>query len=215
MHYPIIVINIMEMLSTLPKDEFFSGFSESVKGAVIFDTGFFHKLERYGDKKDFSYKNPELMSIMNHSAYLKMINSQMPVSHKIKLLYGHAIGHGYEIMGKDHIRHGDAVAIGMTIEGALACLLKLWNIKQLQAQTKLLKALHLPVMPKSYNNKLVDILLERMTHYKKLVTKDTYAFVFPVSIGKVADGNGTFLTHVPRKDLRSLLFKAFRLVKEL
>lgn len=210
-HYPIAVINIMNMLQTLPKQEFFSGFAEAVKAAVLFDRKFFQELEQYANIGDFSSINPKLFAIMYHSASLKMKNSEMPKLYKIKLLYGHGVGHGIELLGRQ-IRHGDAVAIGMTIEGALACLLGIWNTKEWQDQTKLLRKLHLPTARQGLEYS-IDRLMEKMSHYKKLIAPGKFGFILPEKIGKVSYGDGMFLTFVARSRMKVLLQRAILLAR--
>lgn len=214
-HYPVRVINIVSMLETLPKPEFFSGFAEAVKAAVLFDRKFFKELEEYAQKGDFSSKNPKLLGIMSHSALLKMKNSEMPKQHKIKLLYGHAVGHGIELLGGTRMRHGDAVAIGMTIEGALACLLGIWNTKEWQDQTRLLQNLYLPVAPALATDSVIHSFIKKMRHYKKLVAPGSFGFILPEKIGRVSDGDGGFLIFVPQSQIKALLQKAIRLACSL
>ena len=206
-HYPEFVINITELLKSLPQEEFFSGFSEAVKAAVLFDRDFFLLLDQYATKKDFLYTNPYLFQIMKKSASLKMQNSEVPTQHKIKLLYGHAVGHALETLANGRLRHGDAISIGITIEGAIACILKIWDKKEWEKQTRLLEKLHLPILvPKKYNS---QVITEKMKLYKKLVTQDAFAFVFPQKIGQVATTcQDNFLTYVKQDEFLKLFNQA-------
>ncbi len=212
-HYPKLVVNIMDTLETLPQDLFFCGFSEAVKAAVLFDKSFFIQLENYAKKHDFSCSNYELLKIMKKSAGLKMQNSEMPVSHKIKLLYGHAVGHALEILSDGKLNHGKAVSIGMTIEGAIACLFNIWNRDEWKRQTNLLKSLHMPVLvPEKFDIKLI---LEKMKLYKKLMTKDEYAFVLPNKIGQVASiQKDVFLSYINKNNFPKILNQSLLFIKK-
>lgn len=211
-HYPICVINIMETLKTLPRKEFLSGLAESVKAAVLFDANFFLLLENYASKQDFSYDNYQLFKIIKHSAGLKAQNSEASFPHKIKLLYGHAVGHALEILAKGKISHGDGVSIGMTIEGAIACLLGIWNNAEWIKQTNLLRKFHLPTLiPSKYS---VSMITEKMKLYKKLITPNAFGLVLPNKIGQVQENNKEYLIFIHKNDIRLLFNKAIKLVNE-
>jgi 3-dehydroquinate synthetase len=136
-----------------------------------------------------------------------MQNSEVPTQHKIKLLYGHAIGHALEMLANGRLRHGDAVSIGITIEGAIACLLKIWNKTEWKKQTQLLEKLSLPILvPKKYKPQAI---LEKMKLYKKLVTYGAFAFVLPQKIGQVATTHqDNFLTCVKQNEFLELFNQA-------
>lgn len=213
-HYPLGVINIMDTLKTLPQDEFVSGLAEAVKAAVLFDADFFHKLEKYASEQDFSYKNYRLLEIMKHSASLKMKNSEAPPHHKIKLLYGHAVGHALEILAQGKIRHGEGVAIGMTVEGAVACLLGIWDRNEWIRQTQLLKKLYLPTsVPPKYTTRMI---IEKMKKYKKLVSFDAFGFVLLKKMGDVAfyHSESNFLTYIKKNDFLNILNEALKFMHE-
>jgi len=210
MHYPLAVINILETMKTLPKAEFLSGFSEAVKGAVLFDKDYFEMLENnIQDILTFNNSN-KLCGIIAHAAKLKMLNAELPSEHKIKLLYGHAIGHAIEMSSNNRFRHGDAVSIGITIEGAIAYLLKYWKINEWRRQTTLLLNLSLPIkFPNSLN---VDNLFNRMSLYKKLVNNGAYGFIFPSNIGSVVKHHEGYVTYVPIHQVKKLVNQAITFI---
>lgn len=212
MHYPILVVNVMEILKTLPGDEFFSGLAEAIKAAVLFDQRFFKQLQTYANRQDFSYENPALLDIMKHSACLKMKNSEDPPNHKIKLLYGHAIGQALELYGEKRLKHGEAVAIGMTIEGAIAFQLGIWNKEQWQEQTELIKKFHLSIT--LLTGILIKNLIQKMKLYKKLIKEKSFGFIFPIQIGKVSEKNKSFLTYISENKIEGVLKNALSLVQQ-
>jgi 3-dehydroquinate synthase len=62
------------------------------------------------------------------------------------LNYGHTIGHGIEAAtGYRGLTHGEAIAVGMTLEAALAVRLGLCDAALRNRQTRLLHAAGLPV----------------------------------------------------------------------
>ncbi len=204
-HYPILVVNILKSLENLPKDEFWSGFGEIVKAGALFDKEFFLRLEKLSKNKTIDLKNKDLLDIIRHSAHLKMKNSQEPPQHKIKLLYGHAVGHALETLLKN-AKHGECVAIGMNIEGAIACYLGIWKKDEWLRQKRLLKAFGLPVeFPKKVS---LDSLLSKMLLYKKLVTSEGFQFILPKKIGEVAStSRNGWLTTISKKEIKSIFKK--------
>lgn len=210
MHYPLTVINILETMKTLPKEEFVSGFSEAVKGAVLFDKHYFKELENNVQNILTLDNSDKLCKIIAQAAKLKMLNAEAPSEHKIKLLYGHAIGHAIEVSSNKRFRHGDAVSIGITIEGAMACLVKYWEIKEWRQQTKLLLNLSLPIkFPDTLN---VNNVFNRMSLYKKLVRDGAYGFIFPCSIGNVVKHYDGYITYKPIPQAKKLLKQAIALI---
>ncbi len=211
MHYPLAVFNIIETIKTLPKEEFVSGFSEAVKGAVLFDKKYFEELE-HNVKNILTFTHSDkICKLMAQAAKLKMVNSEATSEHKIKLLYGHAIGHAIEIMSNERFRHGDAVSIGITIEGAIACILKYWNKKEWQRQTILLKKLSLPVQfPDSLD---INTVFAAMSRYKKLVRDGAYGFIFPRKIGAVLKQKSGYITYIPIPKVKQLLQQAILFIQ--
>lgn len=200
--YPLLVVNIIKVLDTLPKQEFWSGFAEIVKAAVLFDKFLFKKLKKNSERQSSKLNKNDLLDILKHSAKLKMKNSEESPENKIKLLYGHAVGHALEILLKQS-RHGDCVSIGMNIEGAVACQLGIWGRKQWLEQKKLLHSLNLPTeFPKEIN---ITNLVNKMLLYKKLVKHNNLQLVLPKNIGEVANKKNKWLTGISQNTLLRLL----------
>lgn len=153
MHYPILSISYLPFLDTLSDSELTSGFSEIIKVAVLQNPELFRRLTRLKNCRDIC---PELLCL---SAKQKAKICEEGSSQKIKLLYGHAIGHALEKCTETKLRHGDAVAIGMNIEGAIACIMGIWNQKEWNMQRQLLQQLSLPTkIPPSVT---INMVLEK------------------------------------------------------
>lgn len=200
-HYPPLVVNYLPFLESLEDKEYFSGFSEIVKAAVLYDKEFFDDLLKL--TKDTSFlRSGEVENVLCRSARVKASICEQGRG-KISLLYGHAIGHALEASGKGKWRHGDCVAIGMHLEGAIACELGIWNQQEWHQQYQLLQQLRLPttILPLVSSVEISN----KMLLYKKLVEPENYLFVLPREIGKVNNAESTYLTAIPKGQFRELL----------
>lgn len=201
-HYPLLTVNYLPFLRTLPPEEFVSGFSEIVKAAVLYDKGFFRLLAAH-PLRDIERDGALAEDIFFTSALIKARICEEPTGKKIRLLYGHAIGHALETLKKPRLRHGDCVAIGMNFEGALACVLELWKPDEWRQQYALLTQLGLStILPSTVS---LGDLAQKMLLYKKLVDANHYFFVLPTEIGRVHNQETTCLTAIPKLSLLSLL----------
>lgn len=211
-HYPDVVINYTPFLKTLNKGEYYSGFGEIIKAAVLYDLCFFEQLEHFSrnlDKYDFA--SEETLDIIFRSSSIKAKICEEPNNKKIRLLYGHAIGHAYEKLTNGHKRHGDCIAIGMILEGAIATMLDIWSKQQWNRLEKLITGLNLPKeFPENIN---LDVLLLKMLHYKKLVDKENYFFCLPDKIGHINNQETSCLTPIKKTEMKDLLIKTFSWIK--
>ncbi len=210
-HYPLLTINYMPFLNTLPRKEYISGFSEIIKAAVLYDRKFFEKLSSI-PASNFMEINKEVEDVLFIASSIKANICEDKEGGKIRLLYGHAIGHAIESAKGSHLRHGDCVAIGMHLEGSLACMMGIWNKEEWRAQYMLMRKIGLPIeLPSKIN---IKEIVSKMLLYKKLVNKDEYLFVLPKSIGAVNNQEKNYLTPIPKKEMHTMLKKAVLWSKE-
>lgn len=203
LHYPDVVLNYVPFLESLENGEYFSGFAEVIKAAVLYDQEFFEELEKlnFAERLD----NTELIEVLYKSSVIKAKICEEPNNKKIRLLYGHAIGHAYEKLEAGRKRHGDCVAIGMHAEGALAVINGYWDENAWKRQAKLIQRFHLPVeLPQDVD---LEGIMSKMDKYKKLVDKDNFLFVLPEKIGHVVNQEGDCRVRVPRDEMKAQLIK--------
>ncbi len=118
--YPDHVIVDPGFLRTLNPREFKSGFGEVVKHALIHDQTQWEKLKASEfENQNWSELIPQSISIKN------AVVSEDPTENGLRkiLNYGHTIGHAIEshfLMTSDKLLHGEAIAIGMIVEGHLS-----------------------------------------------------------------------------------------------
>jgi len=201
LHYPDTVINYVPFLETLDDGEYYSGFGEVVKAAVLYDRTFFEKLEKLvvGNRLG----EEELIDILYESSVIKAKICEEPNNQKLRLLYGHAIGHSYEKLTEGRRRHGDCVAVGMDTEGALAVLAGYWSRDEWERQRQVIRKFKLPIdMPLDTD---LDDLITKMAKYKKLVDKDNLYFILPDEIGHVVNQEDGCRVGFKKSEMKKLL----------
>ncbi len=114
---PVMVLIFPEFLATLEERQLKSGFSEMLKHGLISDSAYWEELI---NTKDFSSTD----FIRKSVAIKNSVVLQDPTEKGIrkKLNYGHTIGHAIEsyFLDSPHLKtllHGEAIAIGMILEG--------------------------------------------------------------------------------------------------
>src|SRR5262249_46965339 len=112
-HQPLLVIDDLDTLKTLPRREFNQGFAEIIKHAVIADTAMFRTLESW--KKN---KTPALQELIKRKIEMKsriLAKDEWDRTGKRALLnFGHTIGHAIERAGNYRkFLHGESVSLGI------------------------------------------------------------------------------------------------------
>ena len=130
-------------LKTLPEKEIQNGFAEIIKYGVIRDKNLFAFLE-----KNYSARSAEFFkTIIEKSCRIKIeiVEKDEKEKELRKILnYGHTVGHAIEAAENYRLSHGEAVALGMAYEGAIASRLGYLSKKDLERQNKLIKLFGLP-----------------------------------------------------------------------
>lgn len=175
-HQPEQVIIDTAVLSTLPPEEISNGLAEVIKYGVIMDAELFAQLEAV--KAKISHQ------IIARCCGLKariVAEDETECGIRAILNYGHTFGHAIELLSKFKISHGSAIAIGMTMAGALSTIDGIWKTADQERQIRLLETAGLPVRVAGFEPKAI---LRAMQSDKKKVGNQL-ALVVPVAIGKV------------------------------
>lgn len=105
-------------LDTLPDEEFYSGFAEVIKYALVFDNEFYDFL--LINHKDIKSKKKSILEfIIKRCCEIKagiVEQDEMEKGPRRLLNLGHTIGHAIEIDSEHQIKHGHAVAKGIYLE---------------------------------------------------------------------------------------------------
>lgn len=117
---PETVVIAPEFLKTLPQAELRSGYAEIIKHGLIREKAYFQKLQAQ------NWENQDWESLIRHSVGIKkaVVEADPKENGLRKILnFGHTIGHAFEsffLDTKNHLLHGEAIALGMIAEGFLS-----------------------------------------------------------------------------------------------
>jgi 3-dehydroquinate synthase len=107
-------------LETLPDRELRSGYAEVIKHGLIFDKDYFEEI------RNATFPELDWQKVIEKSAEIKSeVVEKDPREQGLRkiLNFGHTLGHGVETWALNHeksLLHGEAIAIGMILEGFLS-----------------------------------------------------------------------------------------------
>lgn len=182
---PIGVMIDVDVLETLPPNEFAAGMAEVVKYGVILDAAFFEYLEQHVGEIQ-SRDKQALAYIVERCCRLKadvvQADEREESGLRAVLNYGHTFGHAFEAATEyGKLLHGEAVAMGMVCASRLAERIGWIDAATTQRQVSLLEALDLPTEPLDFD---AEEIYRLMWHDKK-VADGKLRFVLPTRIGEV------------------------------
>jgi 3-dehydroquinate synthase len=125
---PWAVVNDEALLATLPDRDFIAGFSEAVKVSLLKDPALFGEIERVAPRirgRDMAVAMPIVrQSALLHLRHITAGGDPFEALEARPLDFGHWSAHKIEPLTGFHLRHGEAVAIGVaidTIYSTLSC----------------------------------------------------------------------------------------------
>ena len=183
-HQPRLVFADLSLLKTLSTRELKSGLAEVVKYGVISSPQLFNFTEKNIDKIVKLDKKVIEKIAMDCYTIKADIVSQDEFDTKgirVKLNFGHTIGHAVETASQYAYRHGEAVSIGMVCANDIAVELGLLEQSNAARVENLLRKIGLPVNIKNHNLKNIMDYLRRD---KKFINGKN-RFVLATTIGKV------------------------------
>ncbi|MEM1299574.1 MAG: 3-dehydroquinate synthase [Pseudomonadota bacterium] len=117
---PWAVLNDFDFLDDLPRRERIAGLSEAVKVALIRDRAFYDWLEANTDKLiTFDRESEEYMVRRSAELHMRQIahgGDPFEMGSARPLDFGHWAAHKLEALTHNHVRHGEAVAIGIALD---------------------------------------------------------------------------------------------------
>ncbi len=179
-HPPKLVLADSSLLLTLSDRELRSGMAEVVKHGIIADPELFALCSN-----GLNWVKNNLDAIIKRAMAVKIqVIEEDPYERGIRatLNLGHTVGHAVELVSKFKLSHGEAIAIGMTVEARYAAQIGLATKKTVEAIESTLSKLGLPTnipdeMPRE---KIIRAMwVDKKKHAKSI------RFALPVEIGKV------------------------------
>ncbi|MBW2147655.1 MAG: 3-dehydroquinate synthase [Deltaproteobacteria bacterium] len=182
-HQPLLVLEDLATLETLPERQWRDGLAEVVKTAIILDADLFLYLEQ--NAEDILRRRPEsvrhiVVTCAGHKARI-VAEDETESGLRALLNYGHTLGHCIEALtGYEEWSHGEAVSAGMAAAARLARLLGLCGKEEAERQRALLESFGLPTRLPRLDP---EALMRTLYHDKK--TRDgKLRFVLSPAIGQ-------------------------------
>ncbi len=155
-------------LKSLPSREFAAGIAEVIKYGIIRDQDFFNWLGGHRDALS-NLEHQALVEAVKRSCQIKanvVEIDEKESSLRAILNFGHTFGHAVETLtGYETFRHGEAVAIGMSVAARISRSLRLCSSEQVVLIDDLLKSFNLPIVPPSLS---LEQYLQAMGRDKKV-----------------------------------------------
>jgi len=117
---PFAVLNDLDLIRHLPAREKIAGMAEAVKVALIRDPDFFTWLERHAERLA-TFEPAAMAKMIRRTAVLHMHQiahggDPFETGSARPLDFGHWSAHKLETLTRHHLRHGEAVAIGIALD---------------------------------------------------------------------------------------------------
>jgi len=159
-HHPLLVIDDLDVLKTLPRREFNQGFAEIIKHAVIADAKMFRTLQSRQ-----AGEAPALQALVKRNIEIKSRivakDERDRTGERALLNFGHTVGHAIERAG-DYRKflHGEALSLGIVAACAISIRRAGLAPDQRDAIVDLLRQFELPTtLPKNFpREKVFDAL---------------------------------------------------------
>jgi 3-dehydroquinate synthase len=185
-YQPRLVFTDVDALITLPASQMCSGAVEMVKHAMITDAGLLSLLETHLDAFGARRLPPaRLVDLIARNCSIKasVVAADEREGERRQILnYGHTIGHALEAATSySRFTHGEAVALGMVANGAIALAKGLLAAEHVERQNALLA--RLGPFP-AFDDVAGEALWETM-HSDKKVRAGQLTFVLAEAVGRV------------------------------
>ena len=206
-HHPAAIIVDPQVLATLPLNEMRAGFAEVIKHGVIADEPYLRRVVG-GAKKLLAKDGPtsdSMLAAIVHSIEIKaavVSRDEREEGLRKTLNFGHTIGHAIELVSGYTLLHGEAIAVGMALEGRLAERLEVAEPGTADAIDGALRAFSLPTtLPDSCESEAV---IAAMGSDKKARGGKT-RFALPSRVGSMAGEKTGWTVAVSNDQLREVL----------
>lgn len=204
-HQPCLVVADLDVLATLPPTHLAAGMAEAVKHGAIADAEYFAFLEQR--QEAVAARDPETLErVVRRSVEIKaevVAADEREAGRRAILNFGHTVGHAIEATSQFAVLHGEAVAMGMSVEARLAETLGIADGGTAARIQDLLRRHGLPLdLPASAT---VDDLIAAMQLDKK-ARGGTVHFALPKAVGAMhGDGKTGWTVAAPLEVVREVL----------
>ncbi len=194
----------VDLLDTLPEDEFVSGLAEVVKHGMIRDRRFIVFLEK-NVSSILARDKKVLMETLKRSCKVKasVVSEDLKESNLRKILnFGHTVGHAVETLSNYKLHHGKSVSIGMAVEAHIAHKVGYLPEEDVHRLCWLLERFGLPVeLPKGLSpGKIIEVM-----GFDKKNEKGIIHFTLPSAMGEMKENKGQYGLQVNMDEVEKAL----------
>jgi 3-dehydroquinate synthase len=206
-HPPASVLIDPQALATLPLREMRAGIAEIVKHGVIANEAYLREVASRVSQvlSSGGQTSDSMLALIVPSVEIKadiVSRDEREEGRRKTLNFGHTIGHAVELVSGYSLLHGEAVAIGMALEGRLAEKIGVAKAGTAATISKTLLAAGLPTeLPDGMDR---EALIEAMRTDKKGLSGKT-RFALPLRIGAMAGSDTGWTVPVSDDQLREVL----------
>jgi 3-dehydroquinate synthase len=188
-HPPVAVVADPLVLATLPSREYRAGLAEAVKHGLIADGRYFEWMEAH--QPALLNRDPETVAhLVRRSVQIKaaiVSEDEREAGKRVVLNAGHTVAHALERSSDYQMPHGEAVALGLLVECAIAEQLHLARAGLGRRVAALLQGLGLPLKLSRPLDR--GTLMNTMARDKKN-RQDQIHFVLPREVGRMDQSDG-------------------------
>jgi 3-dehydroquinate synthase len=206
-HPPAAVVTDPQTLGTLPLREICAGIAEIVKHGVIADEPYLRQVASALPKvlSSGGQTSDTMLALIVRSVEIKaeiVSRDEREGGLRKTLNFGHTIGHAIEQVSGYSLLHGEAVAIGMALEGRLAEAIGVAVAGTADTISKVLRSAGLPT-ERPEGLKREDLITAMRSDKKGLSGKTRFAL--PIRIGAMAGSDTGWTVSVSDDQLREVL----------
>lgn len=181
-YYPKLVFINVDVLSTLPEEQFICGMGEVIKYGFIQDKEFYNYLT--DNTKDINSRNQEALNhiIITCCRCKKIVVEEDPTEKGLRAIlnFGHTIGHAIESLSNFTMFHGQCVSIGMVGALHLSLTKGFLDIETVENAISTLESFNLPT---SVSGMDIEAVLNATKSDKKM-SGGHIKFILLESIGR-------------------------------
>jgi 3-dehydroquinate synthase len=204
-HPPALVVADPAALSTLPVEQLRSGLAEAIKHGVIADDRYFDRVVGMLPALLSNPSGPEMLELIGRSIEIKadVVGRDERESGVRKTLnFGHTLGHAIESESGYQLLHGEAVAIGMVLESALA---ERMGVAQAGTLHRVREAVERAGLPATRPSGIEPARILTSTRSDKKARRGAAEYALPARIGVMAGEETDWAIEVQDSDVLAVL----------
>jgi 3-dehydroquinate synthase len=205
-HQPSAVVADTSFLATLPPEQLRAGLAEAIKHGVIADAAYFDRVRDTASRlATLDVTDERMLELVARSVEIKasvVAADERESGARKTLNFGHTIGHAVETCSAYSLLHGEAVAIGMVYESALAERL---GVAEAGTTTRVRDAVRAAGLPDSRPPTIdVDAILDAARGDKK-ARAGRVEYALPTRVGAMAGADRGWAIAVSDAVVRDVL----------